>query len=87
MKIRSLAPIIWVVVCLAVATGIPPSRADELPADEVPGVVVTPILATTRTASGQRIEVPAQPEVIVDRYEIAPGIALPMHRHPYPRYA
>jgi len=55
-------------------------------ADEVTGVVVTPLTSTTTTASGQRIEVPAHPEVVVSLFELAPGVALPVHKHPYPRY-
>jgi quercetin dioxygenase-like cupin family protein len=82
---------IWInlvlVVALLMALGPPPVRADEIPADEVSGVTVTPLLSTTKTAGDQLIEVPAHPEVVVSRYAIAPGIALPLHRHPYPRYA
>ena len=54
---------------------------------EAPSVASTPLLSTETTASGQRIEVPPQPQVIATRLEIAPGVALPMHEHPYPRYA
>ena len=58
------------------------SRADQMPA-----VTITPLLSTKTTASGQPIDVPVHPEVVVSRYEIAPNAALPMHEHPYPRYA
>ena len=51
-------------------------------------VVVAPVLDTTVTASGQPIVLPqSSPEVVVSTYEIAPGAALPEHRHPYARYA
>jgi quercetin dioxygenase-like cupin family protein len=56
-------------------------------ADQIPGVTVTPLLSTKTTASGQPINVPVHPEVVVSRYYIAPNTALPMHEHPYPRYA
>lgn len=51
-------------------------------------VTVTPILRATTTASGQPIELPSGPvQVTVSRFEIAPGATLPVHRHPFPRYA
>lgn len=51
-------------------------------------VVVTPILHAETTAAGQPIALPAGPvAVTVSRFEIAPGARLPVHRHPYPRYA
>ena len=54
---------------------------------EQQSVISTPLLSTETTASGRRIQVPPQPQVIASRLEIAPGVALPMHEHPYPRYA
>jgi quercetin dioxygenase-like cupin family protein len=54
---------------------------------EVKEVTITPLLTTTQTASGQRIRVPLHPQVVAAIYEIAPGVALPLHEHPYPRYA
>ena len=54
---------------------------------EQPSVISTPLLSTETTASGRRIEIPPQPQVIASRLEIAPGVTLPMHEHPYPRYA
>jgi quercetin dioxygenase-like cupin family protein len=58
-----------------------------LAADQTQGVTITPLLSTKTTASGQQINVPVHPEVVVSRYEIAPNNALPIHEHPYPRYA
>ena len=55
-------------------------------ADDIPGVTITPVASTSTTADGQPIQVPAHPQVVVSRFEIAPGAALPMHQHPYPRY-
>jgi len=49
---------------------------------------VTPILKTDRTFSGTKISLPqGDVEVVVSQYEIAPGASLPIHKHPYPRYA
>jgi quercetin dioxygenase-like cupin family protein len=56
-------------------------------AQEAKDVTVTQLLTTTQTASGQRISVPLHPQLVAAIYEIAPGVALPLHEHPYPRYA
>ncbi len=51
-------------------------------------VTVRPVLSTTTTASGQPIVLPQKnAQVIVSTYEIAPGAVLPVHKHPFPRYA
>jgi quercetin dioxygenase-like cupin family protein len=50
-------------------------------------IVVTPVLTTSVTASGQPIILPQKsPQVAVSIYDIAPGATLPQHKHPYPRY-
>jgi quercetin dioxygenase-like cupin family protein len=68
-------------LCLLLATSV---QAEE----SKPAVVVTPILATDETATGQPIQLPQKDaEVVVATYEIAPGAVLPEHKHPYPRYA
>ncbi|MER9326467.1 cupin domain-containing protein [Mesorhizobium sp. M0488] len=51
-------------------------------------VVVTPLASRTTTASGQPITLPRKNvQVLVSTYDIAPGATLPVHRHPFPRYA
>ncbi|MDQ6433061.1 cupin domain-containing protein [Mesorhizobium sp. LHD-90] len=51
-------------------------------------VVVTPLASTNVTAAGQPIVLPAKDaRVIVSNFEIAPGATLPVHKHPYQRYA
>lgn len=51
-------------------------------------VVVTPLASRTTTASGQPITLPRKDvQVLVSSYDIAPGATLPVHRHPFPRYA
>lgn len=55
---------------------------------DAPAVVVTRILATDVTASGQPIVLPQTGvQVIVSTYEFAAGATLPDHKHPFPRYA
>lgn len=58
-------------------------------ADAAPkAAIVSPLASTNKTASGQPITLPAgQATVSVLRYIIAPGATLPVHKHPYPRYA
>lgn len=56
-------------------------------ADQTPPVIITPLASTKTTASGRPITVPPYPVVVVSRYEIAPRVSLPIHEHPYPRYA
>src|SRR4051812_47626068 len=51
-------------------------------------VVVTPLASRTTTASGQPITLPRKNvQVVVSTYDIAAGATLPVHRHPFPRYA
>jgi quercetin dioxygenase-like cupin family protein len=51
-------------------------------------VVVRPVMSATTTSSGQPIVLPQKDaQVIVSTYEIAPGAVLPVHKHPFPRYA
>ncbi|TIX12351.1 MAG: cupin domain-containing protein, partial [Mesorhizobium sp.] len=61
--------------------------ADALDSGANP-VVVTPLADRTETASGQPITLPQKNvEVIVSTFEIAVGATLPVHKHPFPRYA
>lgn len=51
-------------------------------------VKVTPVLTTTKTATGQPLVLPNQnPQVIVTTMEIAAGAKLARHMHPFARYA
>lgn len=51
-------------------------------------VIVTPVTATSRTTAGQPIVLPQKDaEVAVSIYDIPSGATLPVHRHPFPRYA
>ncbi len=68
---------------LALLAGLPlTARAAD------PSVVVSPVLDTRTTATGQPIVLPQHDtELIVSRYVIQPGTSLPIHKHPYQRYA
>ncbi|MEJ0020449.1 MAG: cupin domain-containing protein [Acetobacteraceae bacterium] len=51
-------------------------------------VVVTPLMATAVTVSGQPIVLPQKDvHLAVSTYDIAAGARLPEHRHPFARYA
>lgn len=51
-------------------------------------VVVTPLAPVTTTATGQPIIVPQKNvQVLVSSFEIPPGATLPVHKHPFARYA
>lgn len=53
-----------------------------------PPVVVTQIKKTMVTSTGQPIVPPQQNvEVTASIFDIAPGATLPVHQHPFPRYA
>ena len=61
--------------------------ADARPVVVDQPVVVKKILQTRTTAAGQPLKVPQNPELIVTTYEIAPNTTLPLHKHPFARYA
>ena len=59
-----------------------------LQAQERNEVTTTPLLSSTVTSSGQPIVLPRKDaEVVVSIYDVVPGAALPVHKHPYPMYA
>jgi quercetin dioxygenase-like cupin family protein len=51
-------------------------------------VTVTPLWTKTETASGQPITLPSRDvHVVVSIFDIAPAASLPVHKHPFARYA
>jgi quercetin dioxygenase-like cupin family protein len=65
-----------------------PLQAEDRPA-AVAGrpVIVTPLLSTSATSSGQPIVMPQKDvQIVVSHFDIAPGATLPEHQHPFPRY-
>lgn len=82
--------IVPVAIAAAAMLGIAPLHAESRPAktDAAKPVVVRPVASATATSSGQPIMLPQKDaQVIVSSYEIAPGAVLPVHKHPFPRYA
>ena len=52
------------------------------------GAVVTLLARSATTVTGQNLAAPGTPfEAVISRSQLPPGGALPMHRHPWPRYA
>ena len=65
---------------LALLVSAVPSHAAE-------PVTVTELLSTQTTPAGQPIVLPQHDvQLIVSRFVIAPGAALPIHQHPWQRY-
>ena len=62
--------------------------ASHLQAQELTGVTVTQLLSTTVTASRQPIVLPHKnAQIVASIFDVAPGAALPVHKHPFPRLA
>lgn len=77
-------------VLAAVVLGVTPLHAESQPAqtETAKPVIVRPVMSATTTSSGQPIVLPQKDaQVVVSTYEIAPGAVLPVHKHPFPRYA
>ena len=59
-----------------------------LQAHESQDVMVTQLVSTTATSSGQPIVLPQKDaQVVVSIYDVMPGATLAAHNHPHPRYA
>lgn len=50
-------------------------------------VDINTLMETTHTITGQPIQLPAAPKLVVSHYTIQPGASLPLHKHPAQRYA
>ena len=61
--------------------------SSTLPSSAAEPATVTQLLSTQTTPSGQPIVLPQHNvQLLVSRFEIAPGAALPTHMHPWQRY-
>lgn len=75
-------------VAALVMAGASFTAAYALDSGSVAPVVVTPVKTTGATSTGQPIVLPqGDVEVTASIFEIAPGAKLPVHKHPFPRYA
>ena len=83
---KHIAPI--AVLAAAVVCGSPLHAESPRVETTAKPVVVRPVMSATTTSSGQPIVLPQKDaQVIVSTYDIAPGAVLPVHKHPFPRYA
>lgn len=76
--------------CLVALAGLPAATAARAEAalSSPPPVVVTKLLSTQVTAIGQPLKLPATaPQAIFSEYLVQPGAVLPVHKHPFSRYA
>lgn len=62
------------------------AAASGAQAANAPKISVQPIARTGITISGEKIEVPANLEVVTSIATFPPGAELPIHKHPYPHY-
>ena len=63
------------------------AQTEDTPAGR-PGAAVTVVERARTTVTGQTFEAPPGPlEVVITVTEIPAGGALPMHKHPWPRFA
>jgi quercetin dioxygenase-like cupin family protein len=71
----------------ALLTGVFASLTSPAYSHERDDVVVTDLLSTTTTSSGEPIVLPQKDvQVVVSIYEVMPGVTLQVQYHPYPRY-
>jgi|HubBroStandDraft_6_1064221.scaffolds.fasta_scaffold155745_2 quercetin dioxygenase-like cupin family protein len=55
-------------------------------AADAPKVTSVKVFASDTTITGQKIAVPANPNVVVTNVTFEPGAQLPVHKHPFPHY-
>ena len=74
-----MKPVMWMAVAFFLASALVCAAS--------PPVVIQELLATDHTAVDKPISLPADPQLRVSIYTIAPGALLPVHLHPFQRYA
>jgi quercetin dioxygenase-like cupin family protein len=78
------------IMVLVVAMGGCVEEATQPVSPSAPSVAAasTSVLRTSTTITGQPLAAPPSPwEILVTRTELPSGGLLPMHKHPWPRYA
>ena len=85
-----MKPLQFIAVTAVMVTGACATVADEAhPFATAPSSArVTVVTRTSETVTGQPLGTPPAPfETVISVSELPPGGILPMHRHPWPRYA
>ncbi|HSM96635.1 MAG TPA: cupin domain-containing protein [Rhizomicrobium sp.] len=62
------------------------AAASAAHAADAPRISVAPLARTSTTITGEKIDVPSNPEVVSSIATFPPGAELPIHKHPYPHY-
>ena len=76
------------ILTVAALLAICATTAHALDSGAAAPVVVTPVKTTAVTSTGQPLVLPQKNvEVGASIYDIAPGATLPVHKHPFARYA
>jgi quercetin dioxygenase-like cupin family protein len=79
----SRAAFAFVLIALAACV----SARSSPPPPAQPGATVTLAGRASKTVTGQKLGMPADPfESVISVSDITPGGVLPMHKHPWPRY-
>lgn len=84
------AGLLSLIVVLLAGTGCAPHEPDPAAGAAPPSGQISSRVAHrgARTETGQPLAWPSGPlEVVVSVTDLPPGAALPMHKHPWPRYA
>lgn len=77
-----------IAIAVLLAAGATFTAAHALDSGAAAPVVVTPVKSASVTSTGQPITLPqGKVEVAASIFDIAPGATLPVHKHPFPRYA
>jgi quercetin dioxygenase-like cupin family protein len=76
------------IVATLLAACVTATAAVALDSGAAAPVVVTPVKTSAVTSTGQPLILPQKNvEVTASIYDIAPGATLPVHKHPFARYA
>ena len=77
----------WNLTIVAILAGCAPV-AEEGPQPAPPAAATGELNRTSRTITGEAVSPPPSPfEVVISATELPSGGTLPMHKHPWPRYA
>jgi quercetin dioxygenase-like cupin family protein len=78
----------WTLGIIVALAACPASAVQQTAPSTYPRAQATPILRTAVTSSGQRLRLPrGRAELVGTLVIIPPGALLPIHRHPWSRFA
>jgi quercetin dioxygenase-like cupin family protein len=87
LRLSPLLLLASIAACLAVFAISGRPRPASASSDTPAPARVDQLLKSLSTTSGAQIRMPEGPlQIVVSRYHIGPRAALPVHKHPFPRY-